>query len=603
MSEGWESGGRHGRGGVDTRALPKAADVDVPYRRIGALFTPYASRLAAAFVLSLAAAALGIAPPLALKEIVDVATKEGDSSRLFAMVAVLVAVPAMTSVLGVVQDRLNTFVGQSVMRDLRRGMFHAVVRQGVPFFSQTKTGDLLQRLTGDVHFVQGVVTSTAVDAATQFVSVVATLIVMFVLDWRLALVATFVIPLCALPLRLVNQRRRAIRLDAQRARSRMATLIAEVFGVSGALLTKVFAREDAVDADFDDVNRDVMSLELRFAFVGRWYQLLTSSMAPLGTAALFWFGGMRVMSGEMSIGSVIAFSAYLAQLLGPTAKLMNVHAEVSAAAVIFTRLFEVLDLPDAAPVRRLATHAEPVAGDIVLDEVSYAYGEGAPDVVDRVSFSIAAGSVTALVGKSGAGKSTLALLIAQLVVPRAGRITIDGKASVEREDVRRQIVFVPQDPFLFHTTLAENLRFAKADATENEMREACRRARIDQVVDALPLGFATVVGERGHRFSGGERQRLAIARALLADPRVLVLDEATAHLDAESEALVREAVAELMRGRTTIVIAHRLSTIVTADDIVVLERGRVVERGRHDDLLRARGLYESLYRAQAFESS
>ncbi len=598
MSEGWEAGGRHGRGGVDPRTLPRLSSVEVPYRRIARLFSPYGSRLAAAFGLSVVAAGLSLLPPLAMKEIVDVAVKTADTRLLLGMASVLVAAPLLAGMFGVVQDRQNAYVGQAVMRDLRLAMFRAVERQGVEFFAQTKAGELVQRLTGDVHFVQGVVTGTLVEAATQLVAVVATLVILFVLDWRLAVLAAVIVPLFALPLRQVNRSRRTIRLEAQRARSEMAGLITEVFGVSGALLARVFSREDHVEARFSGVNEHVMGLELRFAYIARWFALLTSTLAPLATAALFLYGGLRVMHHEMTIGAVIAFAAYLAQLLGPTAKLFNVHVDVSAAAVVFVRLFEVLDLPP--PFRsRAGVRLGPVEGRIALRDVSYRY-PGGPRVLEHVSFDIAPGSVVALVGPSGAGKSTLALLLARLVDAEEGTITVDGVdvKDVEPESLRRQVVFVPQDPFLFHTTLEENLRFARPDASDADMRDALRRARLGDVVEALPAKLETIVGERGHRFSGGERQRIAIARAMLADPRVLVLDEATAHLDAASESAVRDAVAALMAGRTTVVIAHRLSTIVSADDIVVLDHGRVVERGTHRELLERGGVYKELYRTQ-----
>jgi ATP-binding cassette subfamily B protein len=327
--------------------------------------------------------------------------------------------------------------------------------------------------------------------------------------------------------------------------------------------------------------------------------MVTTVLGPVGTAVLFLYGGLRVIDGELSVGTIFAFSAYLGQLLGPAARLLNVHVEVSAAAAVFQRLFEVLDVepalvdaPDAKPMPR-------IEGRITFQRVSFSY-DGLRRALDDVSFDVVPGSVVALVGASGAGKSTLSTLLARLADPERGVVTIDGidLRTVTLASLRRQISFVPQDPFLFHTTLAENLRFGKLDASIEEMLAACTRARLDQVVASIPLGLETIVGERGHRFSGGERQRIAIARALLADPRVLVLDEATAHLDATSEAAVREAIAELMRGRTTVVVAHRLSTVTSADEIIVLDRGRIVERGKHSALLERNGSYAELVRTQ-----
>jgi ATP-binding cassette subfamily B protein len=518
---------------------------------------------------------------------------------LVALVAVLAGAPLAAGLMAVAHDRINQIVGQSVMRDLRLALFRSIERQPVSFFTHTQAGELVQRLTGDVHFVQGVVTGTLVEAATHALTLAATLGILFVLDWRLALTTVVLVPLCALPIRAVTERRRQIRHDTQKARSKMAALTTEAFGVSGALLTRMFARQDQVEAKFTEVNQSVMDLELRFNFIGRWFTMTTSVLGPIGTAVLFVYGGFRVLHGAMTVGAIFAFSAYLAQLLTPAARLLNVHVEVSAAAAVFQRLFEVLDLEpglveanDAAPMPR-------IAGRIDLREVSFSYEDGTRALED-VSLVIEAGSLTALVGPSGSGKSTLISLLARLSDPSQGTVLVDGidLRTVTFASLRRQIAFVPQDPFLFHATLSENLRFALPSATEAEMLAACRQARMDRVVASLPLGLETIVGERGHRFSGGERQRIAIARALLSDPRILVLDEATAHLDAASEAAVRDAIAELMQGRTTVVIAHRLSTVVQADEIVVLDGGRILERGSHHALLARGGVYRGLVETQ-----
>jgi ATP-binding cassette subfamily B protein len=534
-----------------------------------------------------------------MKGIIDRALPLRSASLLFLLVGALVAAPVAAGLIGVAQDRVNQRVGQSVMRDLRLALFRAIERQPVSFFTRTPAGELVQRLTGDVQFVQGVVTGTVVDAVTQLVTLCATLVILVALDWRLALATIVLVPLCALPLRAVTERRRQIRFETQRARSTMAALTADAFGVSGALLTRMFGRGDRVEAKFAAVNQRVMDLELRFNAIGRWFTLTTSVLGPIGTAVLFLYGGIRVIEGAMTIGAVFAFSAYLGQLFAPAARLLNVHVEVSAAAAVLQRLFEVLDLQTDLVAPNDAPAMPRIRGRIELDHVSFAYDDGTL-ALDDVSLAAEAGTVTALVGPSGSGKSTLTTLLARLADPVRGTVRIDGVdvRTVSLESLRRQIAYVPQDPFLFHATLAENLRFAKPDATDSEMREACERARVDRLLAALPEGLETVVGERGHRFSGGERQRLAIARALLADPRILILDEATAHLDATSEAAVRDAIAELMRGRTTIVIAHRLSTIAEADTIAVLDRGKIVERGAHHALLEKRGLYRELVETQ-----
>jgi ATP-binding cassette subfamily B protein len=599
MNDAWASGGRSGRGAIDPSTLPKVHAVDAPWRRIGALFAPHRSRLLGVFMLSLVSAGIGLLPPLAIKRLIDTALPARDFRMLLGLVAVLVVAPVASGLVGVAYDRMNHRVGQRVMHDLRAALFRAVQRQPVGFFTRTQAGELVQRLTGDVHFVQGVVTGTVVDAAIQLVTFAVTAVILFALDWRLAVACLVLVPMCALPIRAVTEARRKIRRETQEARSAMAALTTEAFGVSGALLTRIFAREEHVERNFDVVNRRVMDLELRFNVIGRWFGVITAVLGPVGTAVLFLYGGMRVIEGEMTVGAVFAFSAYLAQLLGPAARLLNVHVEVSAAVAVFQRLFEVLDLAPTLTEAPNAKTLPPIEGRLALDHVSFSY-EAGRRALDDVSFEVEPGSLVALVGASGAGKSTLSALLARLADPEAGSIAIDGVdlRTVTFSSLRRQIAFVPQDPFLFHTTLAENLRFAKLDATAEEMLAALAKARLAEVVAGLPLGLETIVGERGHRFSGGERQRIAIARALLADPRILILDEATAHLDAASEAAVREAVAELMRGRTTIVIAHRLSTVAAADDIIMLDRGRVSERGKHAALLAQNRNYAALVRKQ-----
>jgi ATP-binding cassette subfamily B protein len=599
MSEAWASGGRSGRGAVDPATLAKLHVAEVPWRRIASMFAPHRFRLLGVFALSLVSAGLGLLPPLAIRRVIDIALPSRDPRMLVVLVGVLALAPLGAGLVGVAYDRMNNQVGQRVMRDLRIALFRAVQRQPVAFFTRTQAGELVQRLTGDVHFVQGVVTGTVVDAAIQVITLVVTAGILFALDWRLALACMVLVPLCALPIRAVTEARRRVRREAQEARGVMAALTTEAFGVSGALLTRIFAREEHVEKSFAAINQRVMDLELRFNVIGRWFGMVTAVLGPIGTAVLFLYGGLRVIHGQMTIGSVFAFSAYLGQLLGPAARLLNVHVEVSAAAAVFQRLFEVLDLEPALVEAPGAALMPNIEGRISFRAVSFSY-DGERRALDDVSFEVEAGSVVALVGASGAGKSTLSALVARLADPDRGVVAVDGidLRTVTFASLRRQIAFVPQDPFLFHTTLAENLRFAKLDASTEEMMAACRRARLDSVVAALPLGMETVVGERGHRFSGGERQRVAIARALLADPRVLVLDEATAHLDAVSELAVRDAVAELMRGRTTVVIAHRLSTILAADEIIVLDQGRVTERGTHQALLARCGSYAELVRTQ-----
>ncbi len=410
---------------MDPATLPKVRIEDVPWRRIGALFAPHRDRLVMVFALSLVAAGFGLLPPLAIKRVIDVALPKGDARLLVVLTAVLAGAPVCAGLLGVAHDRLNHQVGQSVMRDLRHALFQAVQRQPVSFFTRTQAGELVQRLTGDVHFVQGVVTGAVVDAAIQLVTLAATAAILFVLDWRLALACVVLVPLCALPVRAATQALRRIRRDTQQARSALAALTTEAFGVSGALLTRIFAREDHVEGEFAVENQRVMDLELRFNVLGRALRMVTSILGPAGTAVLFLYGGLRVIQGDMTVGAVFAFAAYLGQLLGPAARLLNVHVEVSAAAAVFQRLFEVLDLEPALVEAPGAVPLPPLEGRIALRSVSFSYDAGRR-ALHEVSFDVTPGSVVALVGPSGAGKSTLSSLLARLADPEEGVVEIDG---------------------------------------------------------------------------------------------------------------------------------------------------------------------------------
>ena len=475
MSEAWESAGRSGRSAVDPATLPRVSGADVPLRRILALFAPHRARLSLVFALSLVGTGIGLLPPLAMKRVIDVALPERDARMLLGLVAVLVVAPLSSGLVGLVHDRLNHHVGQAVMRDLRLALFRAIERQAVSFFTRTQAGELVQRLTGDVHFVQGVVTGTVVDAATQIVTLVATAGILFALDWRLALMSVLIVPLFALPLRAVTEARRRIRRDTQRARSAMAVLTTEAFGVSGALLIRMFARGPHVEGKFTEVNQRVMDLELRFNAIGRGFTMVTAILGPLGTAALFLYGGLRVIDGQMTVGAVFAFSAYLGQLLAPAARLLNVHVEVSAAAAVFQRLFEVLDIPPALVEAPGAGPMSRIAGRIQLRDVSFTYHDGTR-ALEGVSVEIRQGSVVALVGPSGGGKSTLMLAPGAPRGPHRGR----GPRGLHRSAQRHPGVAPAADrlrppgslPLPRHS-LEENLRFAKLTMPATR-RSSCR---------------------------------------------------------------------------------------------------------------------------------
>ncbi|AFC27809.1 multidrug ABC transporter ATPase and permease [Paenibacillus mucilaginosus 3016] len=594
-------GGGFGEGGpmhrVQNRGRAKLEDVSTA--RIYRLFRGYRWQLAAILVMALGGAVLGLIPPLVMKEIIDHALPDGDRRQLVLLTVLMVLLPLLSGLLGVWQNHENTKVGQGVMRDLRQSLFGNLQRQAMSFFTDAKSGEIIQRLTGDVQAVQNVVTTLVVSAVTQSVIVLTTVVILFALDWQLAILSVAVLPLFLLPVRRVSAVRKKLRGEAQRVRGDMSARLGELFGVSGAMLTRIFQGERRQQEQFAVLNEKVMDLELRLNLVGRWYGMVIGVLGPLGTALIYLYGGWKVIDGSMTIGSIVAFAAYLGRLYGPVGTLLNLRVEVGTALGVFQRLFEYQDLVPEVREAENAKVLPPVRGHIAYRSVSYAYQPG-QYALRGVSFEAAPGEVVAIVGPSGAGKSTLIGMLARLYDPTEGEVTVDGQdiRSVTLESLRSQVAFVTQESFLFHASVRDNLLFARADASPEELEEACRQAYIHEVIASLPAGYDTEVGERGHRLSGGERQRLAIARAILKNPRILILDEATSHLDSASEAYVQAALDELMRGRTTLVIAHRLSTILSADRIVVLEGGRVAESGRHEELLEKRGLYAKLFHTQ-----
>ncbi|WP_235885988.1 ABC transporter ATP-binding protein [Paenibacillus cymbidii] len=585
--------------GLSDKNEARATFKDVKLGRVFRLFRPYWRRLAVILVLALTTTLIGLVPPLLMKEIVDTAIPGADKTMLVTLALLMIALPAASGLIGIWQNHLNNQVGQSVMRDLRYTLFHNLQRQSIAFFTSTRTGDVIQRLVGDVQAVQSAVTGTVVQAITQAITVLGTAAILFRLDWRLALLALTIVPLFLIPVRKVSALRKTLRLDAQKARGDMSSQLTESFGVSGAMLTRIFTQETSQERQFRQLNDRVMGLELRLALIGRWYGTALALLVPFGTAIIYLYGGWNVISGAMSLGSIIAFVSYIRRLYEPTQSLLNLHLELATALGIFQRIFEYMDLaPDIVDAPNARTLAG-VRGRVEFRGVSFAYRPKRYALRD-VSFTAEPGQTVALVGPSGAGKSTLISMTARLYDPTAGAVLLDGHdiRDVTLESLRSSIAVVTQESFLFHGTIAGNLRFARENATDAELIEACRKAYIHDAIAALPDGYDTVVGERGYRLSGGERQRLSIARAILRDPRVLILDEATSHLDSQSEAYVQAALEGLLGSRTTLVIAHRLSTVLAADNIVVLDQGRIVAQGTHAELLAAGGLYATLYETQ-----
>jgi len=544
-------------------------------------------------------AILGLIPPLLIREVIDKAIPTGDVKLLNGLILGMIAAPLLAGLLGVWQNYLITVMGQGVMYSIRNQMYERLLRQSLRFFTQTKSGEILSRLQNDVGGVQGVVTGTLVSLATNTFVVATTLIVLFRMDVRLTLVAAAVLPLFILPTRRVGQARKRLSKETQERLAELTAAVQETLSVSGFLLARLFGAQQHERRRYAEKAGAVRDLQIRQSMVGRWFLMWILMFASIGPALIYLVGGHEAIAGRMTIGTIVAFVTFLGRLYAPVSALVNVHVEIMSAVALFRRIFEYLDLePEIADPPDPVRLASP-RGELRFENVSMSYIAGTPTVRD-VSFEARPGEMVALVGPSGAGKTTITYLATRLYDPSDGRVTFDGVdlRRLALADIARWTAKVTQETTLFHATVEENLRYAKPEATLEEIERACRLAQIHDVIAGLPEGYRTPVGERGYKLSGGEKQRLAIARVLLRDPKLLILDEATSSLDSRSEALIQRALEPLIAGRTSLVIAHRLSTILRADQILVLDQGRLVERGTHDSLLAAGGLYAKLYEEQ-----
>ncbi len=578
---------------ADKRQL---ADSPVSLRRIARLLAPFKGRLAVVVGLIVASSAIGLAQPFLVKRLIDDALPQQDVALLLWLVGAMVGVAAATAMIGVVQTWLSTSVGQRVMHDLRTGLFDRLQRQSVGFFTQARGGEVQSRLTNDINGVQNVVTSTATSIASNVTVVVGTAVAMGLLSWRLSLLSLLVLPPAIWLTRRVARLRHKITAERQRRLADLNVQIEETLSVSGALLTRTLGAASRMSDRFTATSHDLVDLQIRSMLAGRWRMATMTVVFAAIPAAIYLVAGLPATSGGMTIGTLVAFTALQATLFRPLMGLLNVGVDVTASLALFSRIFEYQDLPididdPADPVE--LTH---VRGDVTLERVSFAYDAESGPVLSDIDLHVPAGTSLALVGETGSGKTTLAGLVARLHDPTSGRVLVDGVdvRDLRLADLARVVGVVSQDTYLLHASVRDNLRHARPDATDAEIEDACRAARIHDVLVGLPDGYDTVVGARGHRFSGGEQQRLAIARTLLRDPAVLVLDEATSALDNETERAVQAALDHAAAGRTTITIAHRLSTIRHADQIAVLDRGRVVELGSHDELVARGGRYAAL---------
>jgi ATP-binding cassette subfamily B protein len=560
-------------------------------RRIAALFRPYRRRLSGVLALIVLSSALGSIPAFLIRDVFDTALPEHDLQLLNWLVAAMIGLAVLTGALGVVQTLLSNQVGQRVMHDLRTAVYEHLQRLSLAFFTRTRTGEVQSRLANDIGGVQEVVTSTATSIVSNVTTVLATVIAMSILDWRLTLFALALLPLFVWLTKRVGDQRRKVAKVRQESMADISSLVQESLSVSGILLGKTMGRSGELAGRFRDESERLADLEVRARMTGRWMMASIQTSFAVMPALVYLFAGH--FAGSISLGTVIAFTTLQARLFFPIGSLLGVSLEVQTSLALFDRVFEYLDHP--IDIEEGTRTLDDPRGDVAFEGVCFRYEDG-PWTLQDVSFEVPAGNKTALVGETGSGKTTAGYLVARLYDVTDGKVTIDGidVRELTFASLAATVGVVSQETYLFHATVRDNLRFARPDATDEEVEEAARAAQIHDLIARLPEGYDTVVGERGYRFSGGERQRIAIARTILRNPPILVLDEATSALDTQTERAVQEALERLAEGRTTIAIAHRLSTVRDADQIVVLDRGLVAEIGTHEELLAAGGRYAAL---------
>ncbi len=629
----------HGSGGAGMWGFMRDQEQASPHitqtlvRRVVRYARPYFAKIVLTLFAILASSLLALVTPLLYRTLIDHTLPQKDFAQLNWIAFAMLSIPVLDGLIGVGQRWLISRVGEGIIADLRKALYAHMQTMSLRFFTNTKTGELMSRLNNDVIGAQRAVTNTLVSIITSAFQVTATLAIMLSLEWRLTLLALLILPAFIIPARRVGRIFREIANQQLDLNAEMNTMMNETLNVSGALLVKLFGRQRDETAKFGDRAERVRDIGVRQSLVGRWFFMGIGLVSAAGTVVVWWVGGYLVLQGAFTIGTIVAFAAYLGQLYSPVSALVNARVDLATSMVSFERVFQMLDLPVEIQDRADAVELSRVRGDIQFEGVSFSYTDEMPEedapkpdgangqagggnghsktqtplfvptrryALRGVDLTIKAGQLAALVGPSGAGKTTVTYLIPRLYDPTEGRVLLDGHdlRDVTLASLTHQVGMVTQETYLFHDTVRVNLLYAKPDATQDEIEHAARAANIHEFIRKLPYGYETIVGERGYRLSGGEKQRVAIARVILKDPRILVLDEATSNLDSESESLIQAALKPLMRGRTSVVIAHRLSTILAADIVFVIDEGKVVEQGTHAELIALDGLYARLYRTQ-----
>jgi ATP-binding cassette subfamily B protein len=568
--------------------------------RILALFRPYRFRLTAVLIIIVISAGIAMANPFLLRSALDTGIFKHNGTVLTETVLAMIGIAIFTNASSVWQTFMSNVVGQRVMHDLRAAVYHRLQRMSLAFFTRTRTGEVQSRIANDIGGLESVVTTTATSIAQNTTTVLASLVAMCLLDLRLAIISLIFVPPSVWMTRRVGRMRRRITTEQQRRLADLSALVAESLSVSGIMLGKTMGRGEDLADRFTDESKGIADLEVRSRMAGRWMMATIQFTFAAQPALIYWLAGQSFVGQSISIGTVVAFTTLQTRLLFPIQSLLGVGADVQASLALFDRIFEYLDLPvDIVEAEHpIELRPEEVLGEVRLENVSFRYGEEETGgwTLRDIDLDIPAGTRTAIVGETGSGKTTLGYLVARLYEPQKGRVTIDGVdvRDASLDSLAATVGVVSQETYLLHASVRENLRFARPDASDAEIEEAARTARIHDLIASLPEGYDTIVGERGYRFSGGEKQRMAIARTVLRNPPVLILDEATSSLDTQTEFAVQAELERLAEGRTTLTIAHRLSTIRDAEQIVVLDHGRIVERGAHEELLMRGGHYAAL---------
>ncbi|NLL88418.1 MAG: ABC transporter ATP-binding protein [Firmicutes bacterium] len=579
--------------------LPRAKVTKELLLRIGKYYKPYWKQI----VITLLAVAVGqllsLVPTMMTKNIIDVALPERDLGLLARFALLSFGATFVLGLMGVGESYLNTWVSKQIICDIRNNMYNHLQYMSMRFFSNTKIGEIMSRLNNDVNGIEMVFSGTVIRIVRNFSTLVFITVTLISMNWKLSILALFIVPMFVAPTRRVGRTRWRIAAQTQAKLAELSSIIQETLNVSGAMLVKISTRERDEYKKFSQINREISRLQIRESVAGRWFRMVIQIFTHLGPVLIYFYGGYLYIQDELTVGAIVTFVAFLHRLYGPIGDLTSVHIEISRSMALFERIFEYMDLKHEITNAPDAVEMPQIKGRIEFENVYFSYTDEQETLKD-INFTIEQGQMTALVGLSGSGKTTITYLLARLYDPASGTIMIDGFdiRDVKIESLRRQIGIVTQDTYIFNASIRENLFYSKPDASDSEIKQACKIANIHDFIMTLPEEYDTIVGERGTKLSGGEKQRLSIARAILKNPRIIILDEATSSLDSLSERLIQDAIKPLLAGRTSIVIAHRLSTIIAADQILVMDQGMIVQRGTHEQLLEHPGLYRELYEKQ-----